>query len=167
MSACDDHGAAASHGTFNEVHYWYQRTVTVAGHRLPGKQYRPEIRRCYTCAMISPRRREVRQPQDASPPRRANLRSPLNLEVRYTVLDCLPVQTGLGRTIDLCSLEVRFTADRPLTPGLRLDRDIDWPVLFKGGVQQKLTMSGVVMRTSGTETALQVFRHEFKTRRVG
>jgi hypothetical protein len=100
--------------------------------------------------------------------RRASTRFSLNLELRYTVsYRCTPVETGTGRTIDLSSSGLAFTADTPLPMGVRIDVSIDWPVLLDGGVKMQLKMSGLVVRTNGTETALQIHRHEFKTRRAG
>jgi hypothetical protein len=74
---------------------------------------------------------------------------------------------GSGRTIDLSRSGLSFTADRALQAGQKLDVSIDWPVLLDGRVQLQLIMSGVVVRTSGTLTALRIQRHEFRTRPVG
>jgi hypothetical protein len=110
--------------------------------------------------------RRVRLPKDEIPERRT--RFPLTLEVRYiAVVRRAPVETGSGRTIDLSSSGLSFTADRPLLTGQRLDVSINWPVLLDGGVQLQLMMSGVVVRTNGTLTALRIERHEFRTRRGG
>jgi len=112
--------------------------------------------------------RLVRLPKDLSPERRASTRFPLTLEVRYAVSGRrAPLETGSGRTIDLSSSGLSFNADRPLLTGQTLDLSIDWPALLNGGVQLQLIMSGVVVRTDGTATALQIQRHEFRTRRVG
>jgi len=112
--------------------------------------------------------RLVRLPKDLSPERRASTRFPLTLGVRYAVSGRLaPLETGSGRTIDLSSTGLSFTADRPLLTGQKLDISIDWPVLLDGGVKLQLIMSGVVVRTTGTATALEIVRHEFRTRRVG
>ena len=54
----------------------------------------------------------------------------------------------------------------PLEPGLKLDVAIDWPVLLDGRVQLQLTVTGVVVWSSGTETALQIQQHDFRTRSV-
>jgi hypothetical protein len=108
----------------------------------------------------------VRLPRNESSERRASTRFPLTLEVRYAVLGSRPpVETGAGRTIDLSSCGLSFTAERPLATGQRIDVSIDWPVLLGGGVQLQLIMSGVVVRSDGSATALQIERHEFKTRR--
>jgi hypothetical protein len=57
----------------------------------------------------------------------------LALEVRYAVSGRrAPVQTGSGRTIDLSSSGLSFTAGRPLVSGQKLDVSIDWPVLLDG-----------------------------------
>jgi hypothetical protein len=90
----------------------------------------------------------------------------LTLEVRYSVLGRVPVETGSGRTIDMSSSGLRFTADRSLATGQRLDVSIDWPVLLDGGVQLQLIVSGMIVRSTGTETAVRIERHEFRTRRV-
>jgi hypothetical protein len=109
---------------------------------------------------------EVRLPRDESPERRSSTRFPLTLDVRYVVVGRRArVETGWGRTIDLSSSGLSFTAEKPVLTGKKLDVSIDWPVLLGGGVQLQLIMSGTVVRTSGTGTALQVGRYEFRTRR--
>jgi hypothetical protein len=118
--------------------------------------------------MKCPSERRVRLPKSLTQERRACRRYPLALEVRYTQSHRggLP-ETGSGRIIDLSSSGLRFTAERPLLAGLRLDVSIDWPVLLDGGVQLQLIATGVVVWTNGTETALRIHRHEFRTGRVG
>jgi hypothetical protein len=76
-------------------------------------------------------------------------------------------EIGSGRTIDMSSSGLSFTADTPLSIGQRLHMSIDWPVLLDGGVQLQLVASGVVVRTDGAVTALRMDRHEFRTRRAG
>lgn len=111
---------------------------------------------------------QVRLPREKTPERRAGTRFPLTLEVRYVLSSRrAPAQMGLGRTIDLSSCGLSFTADRPLQTGQKLDISIDWPVLLDGRVQLQLIISGVVVRSSGNTTALQIQRHEFRTRPAG
>jgi hypothetical protein len=100
--------------------------------------------------------------------RRGSVRFPVNLEVRYSVVGHRrPVETGSGRTIDMSSSGLSFTADRPLSIGQRLDMSIDWPVRLDRDVLIQLVASGVVVRTDGAVTALRMDRHEFRTRRAG
>ena len=77
-----------------------------------------------------------------------------------------PPETGSGRTINLSSSGMSFTADGPLLIGQTLDLCLDWPVLLDGAIRLQLMMSGEVVRTNGTMTALQIRRHEFRTRRA-
>jgi hypothetical protein len=92
----------------------------------------------------------------------------LRFELRYALSARFgQVERGSGRVIDLSSSGLRFTSDRPLTNGLRLDISIDWPVPLDGGVGLQLIMSGVVVRTNGTETVMAVRRHQFRTRGLG
>lgn len=107
----------------------------------------------------------LRLPQGISQERRATTRFPLNLDLRYAVLGSAPVETGMGHTTDLSSSGICFTADKPLRIGQKLKISIDWPALLSGGVELQLMMLGVVIRVQGPAAALQVERHEFKTRR--
>jgi len=100
--------------------------------------------------------------------RRASTRFALNLKVSFTVSKRhTPAKTGSGHTIDLSSTGLSFTTNEPLSPGQRLDVSIDWPVLLDGAIKLQLVMSGVVVRAAGAVMALQIKRHEFRTRRVG
>ena len=118
--------------------------------------------------MDSQTTRRVRLLQGLNSDRRASVRVPLNLELRYSVVGHRrSVETGSGRTIDMSSSGLSFTADRPLSIGQKLDLSIDWPVLLDGDVQLQLVVSGVVVRTTGAVTALRIERHDFRTRRAG
>jgi c-di-GMP-binding flagellar brake protein YcgR len=112
--------------------------------------------------------RQVRLPKEPGADRRASVRYPLTLDVRYAVSRRqAPVETGVGQLIDLSSSGLRFVAQGPLEPGLKLDIAIDWPVLLDERVHLQLTATGVVVRSRGTEVALQIQSHDFKTRREG
>ena len=99
--------------------------------------------------------------------RRGAARFPLSLDLRYVASGSFPVEKGFGRTIDLSSCGLSFTADRPLPPGLRLDIFIDWPAMLEGGVQLQLAVLGEIVRNDGLLAALKIERHEFRTRRAG
>ena len=118
--------------------------------------------------MDRPSERWVRLPKEPGPDRRASVRFPLTLDVRYSVSHRRALlETGSGQSIDLSSSGLRFAAQRPLEPGLKLDVAITWPVLLDEHVQLQLVVTGVVVWSSGTETALRIQRHDFRTRRVG
>jgi hypothetical protein len=110
----------------------------------------------------------VRLLTGVEPERRRSIRFPMNLEVRYSVVGHRrPREDGSGRTIDMSSSGLSFTADTPLSIGQRLDMSIDWPVLLDGDVQLQIVASGVVIRTTGAVTAIRIERHGFRTRRAG
>jgi hypothetical protein len=76
------------------------------------------------------RERRVRMPKLAGSDSRASTRYPVTREIRYAVSDhARPVEKGSGRTTDLSSSGLRFSADRALATSLRLDLAIDWPYL--------------------------------------
>jgi len=112
--------------------------------------------------------RRVRLPKESGPDRRASTRFPLTLEVRYAVWDGTraPRRAGSGRTVDVSSGGIRFSADTLLPIGVRLDVAMNWPVLLDAGVQLQLVASGVVIRALEGETVLQINRYEFRTRAV-
>jgi c-di-GMP-binding flagellar brake protein YcgR len=117
--------------------------------------------------MDRPSERRVRLPKEPRSERRASVRFPLTLDVRYSVSHRrAPVEAGSGQIIDLSSSGLRFAAQGPLEPGLKLDVAIDWPILLDGRVQLQLIVTGVVVWSSGTETALQIQQHDFRTRSV-
>ena len=111
--------------------------------------------------------RLVRVPREPGLDRRASIRFPLALELRYTVSRRhAPVATGVGRLIDLSSSGLRFVGQGPLDPGEKLDVAINWPVLLDERVQLQLIATGVVAWSSATEVAMQIQRHDFRTRSV-
>ena len=117
--------------------------------------------------MDRPSERRVRLPKEPGPDRRASGRFPLSLDLRYSVSHRrAPLETGSGQIIDLSSSGLRFAAQGPMEPGLKLDVAINWPVLLDGRVQLQLIVTGVVVWSSGTDTALQIQRHDFRTRSV-
>jgi hypothetical protein len=117
--------------------------------------------------MDRPHDRRVPEPKDTRLERRTSVRFPLALDVRYSVLHRKgPIETGSGQLIDVSSSGLRFTAQAPVECGLKLDVAINWPVLLDGRVQLQLTVSGVVVRSSGTEISMRIQKHDFRTRSV-
>jgi hypothetical protein len=112
--------------------------------------------------------RQVRLLQGLDAERRRGIRFPMDMDVRYSVVgNRRPAEIGSGRTIDMSSSGLSFTADTPLSIGQGLEVSIDWPVLLDGGVQLQIVASGVVVRTTGAVTAIRIERHDFRTRRAG
>jgi hypothetical protein len=111
---------------------------------------------------------ESTPPSGVNRERRAATRFPLTLQLRYSIKrEGMGAEVGSGQTIDASRAGLRFTADRPLAPGLQVALFIDWPVLLDGSVRLQLFLAGTVLRSNGTETALQIHRHTFTTRGRG
>ena len=111
--------------------------------------------------------RLVQLPNGPAADRRSCVRYPLTLKLRYSVSNGRgPAATGAGRLIDLSNSGLRFVAPEFLEPGLKLDISIDWPILLDGRVQLQLIVTGVVVWSSATETALKIEQHDFRTRSV-
>jgi hypothetical protein len=77
------------------------------------------------------------------------------------------VEAREGRTIDISSSGLHLAVPGLLEREERLEIAIDWPVLLDGRVQLQLIVAGTVVWSSGTETAMRILRHEFRTRSVG
>ena len=104
--------------------------------------------------------------QHAERERRAHIRFPVTLEIRYSTSGRdASVKMGKGQTIDLSSSGIRFRADRQLVVGQRIRVYTDWPFSFSD-VELQHVISGVVVRTNGTEVALQIRRYDMTIRRV-
>ena len=113
--------------------------------------------------------RRVRLPKQPSGERRGVIRYPLALRLRYSVLNprTAKPETGSGQTIDLSSSGLRFLAEKPIEPGRRVELFLDWPFLLDNDVELQLIASGTVVRNNGSEVALRMQRHDFKTRGRG
>src|ERR1022692_146112 len=102
--------------------------------------------------MDRPSERRVRLLKEPGPDRRASVRFPLSLDLRYCVSHRrAPVETGSGQIIDLSSSGLRFAPQGPLELGLKLDVAIIWPVLLDEHVQLQLVVTGVVVWSSQTD----------------
>ena len=95
-------------------------------------------------------------------------RYPLVLEIRYTTTGLFVLQgAGTGRTIDMSSSGLRFAAHEPLPTGQAIEMLVEWPVMLEGDIRLHLALSGVVVRTHGTEVAVRIHHYDFRTRGPG
>lgn len=100
-----------------------------------------------------------------APDRRTNCRFPILCEVVYKVLNSGGIiETGAGQTVNISSTGVLFEAEAPLPPGRRAELAISWPIQLNGKCGLKLIAHGRIVRCQGTKVALEIERHEFRTR---
>jgi hypothetical protein len=61
---------------------------------------------------------------------------------------------GSGKTVNMSRSGVLLALDRVLTPGLRVEVVVDWPVSLADGVPLKLIVKGHIVRSQKNDGAL-------------
>ena len=72
-------------------------------------------------------------------------------------------ESGLGKTVDMSSRSVLFTAPKVLMPGKRIELEISWPAQLDGKCALKLVIKGRITRCAGTSVAVKIYGYEFRT----
>lgn len=104
---------------------------------------------------------------DSNPERRRSSRFPIEREVRYkTLSQRSEVIQGSGKTLNISSSGVLFTADHELPVGTRLEVSISWPAQLNEKCLLNLVARGRVTRQSSGNLALQIQQYEFRTQSV-
>ena len=102
--------------------------------------------------------------ENAQADRRHSDRFPIEREVRYRVLNKRSgEETGDGKTINISSSGVLFTADHMLLPGRRMELAISWPAQLNNKTPLKLVARGRVVRFEGGCAAIEIQQYEFRT----
>ena len=106
----------------------------------------------------------IRQVDGIAGDRRSDRRYDLRLDLRWKLIRRRRIlETGTGETVDFSSGGVLFNPGRPLPLGLNVELSIAWPVLLHNTAQLQLVVSGKIVRSQGTRTAIQMTQHEFRT----
>lgn len=74
--------------------------------------------------------------------------------------------SGTGRTVDISSGGILIVTDRPLLPGMRLEIEVDWPLITTDEGSLKLSIQGRIVRSEENDVALagvKILRHTFHT----
>ena len=96
--------------------------------------------------------------------RRRSSRFPIEREVRYKTLNQRTVTlAGNGKTLNISSSGVLFTADHDLPVGTRLEVSISWPAQLNERCLLNLVARGRVTRHNKGQLALQIQQYEFRT----
>ena len=108
-------------------------------------------------------RRQDTSDQNSSERRRSS-RFPIEREVRYKTLNQrTELVAGIGKTLNISSSGVLFTADHDLPVGTRLEVSISWPAQLNEKCLLNLVARGRVARNTGNRVALQIQQYEFRT----
>ncbi|MBY0505257.1 MAG: PilZ domain-containing protein [Bryobacteraceae bacterium] len=96
--------------------------------------------------------------------RRHSDRFPIEREVRYKVLSKRSAEeAGEGRTLNMSSAGVLFTAHHQLIPGKRIELSITWPAQLNNKCALRLVARGRVVRSQQGMAALEIQQYEFRT----
>jgi hypothetical protein len=95
--------------------------------------------------------------------RRANIRYPVELAVRYHTLGTKHPVNGTGRTRDISSSGLFISSQNRINPGARIEVSIQWPSQLDGGIRLQLVAAGKVVRCDELTFAVTFHSHEFRT----
>ena len=98
------------------------------------------------------------------PDRRAKVRDPIKLRVRYRTLGRSPI-AGVGESINLSSQGIFVVAPHQQKPsvGARLEAIVEWPIMLNGSSLLELVTLGTVQRTAADGFAASFGKHKFRT----
>jgi hypothetical protein len=97
--------------------------------------------------------------------RRIGRRYGLHLDLQYRLIrpQQVPSYLNSGKTVDLSSAGIAFETNEALPVGAHVELSISWPVLLNQDHPLKLVISGSVIRSHATLTAVRMERYEFRT----
>ena len=96
--------------------------------------------------------------------RRHSDRFPIERDVRYRVMNKRGgEEAGEGKTLNISSSGVLFTAGQMLLPGRRLELSISWPAQVNDKCGLKLVARGRIVRFEQGRIALEIQQYEFRT----
>jgi PilZ domain len=95
--------------------------------------------------------------------RRTKARYPVKLTVRYRTIGRSNSLNGVGQTLNMSSGGLLVSAEHELPAGLRLEVNVEWPLLLNGTVPLQLVAHGKVVRGGGAEFAVSFAQYQFRT----
>jgi hypothetical protein len=98
-------------------------------------------------------------------PRREKRRFPIQRDVSYYHLKGdVTSPVGVGKTLEMSSHEVRFTAHHALRPGQTLRLLVAWPAVLDNLCKMNLEICGWVVASQPGTVVIRIARYEFRTR---
>ena len=95
--------------------------------------------------------------------RRSKARYPVKLTVRYRTVGRTLGVNGVGQTLNMSSGGLLVSADQDFSAGLRLEVNVEWPLLLDGAVPLQLVAHGKVVRCGDSTFALSFAQYQFRT----
>ena len=85
--------------------------------------------------------------------RRSKARYPVQLTVRYRTVGRNQLVNGVGQTLNMSSGGLLVSAQHEFSAGLKLEVNVEWPLLLNGRVPLQLVANGKIVRCGGSITA--------------
>ena len=102
----------------------------------------------------------------ANAERRAAPRFSIEFKVRYKVLGRGGAgKMGQGKTVNISSRGILITTDHTLTPGKRVEVEVEWPVKRNARIPLTLLVQGRIVRSEKGQVALaglEILHHRFR-----
>jgi len=96
--------------------------------------------------------------------RRRSDRFAIEREIRYRALNKRGgEEAGEGKTVNMSSSGVLFTAPQILRPGRRIELAISWPAQLNNKCALKLVARGRIVRFENGLAAMEIQQYEFRT----
>ena len=95
--------------------------------------------------------------------RRSKARYPVQLTVRYRTVGRNQNMNGVGQTLNMSSGGLLVSAQHEVSAGLRLEVNVEWPLLLNGRVPLQLVAHGKVVRCGGSIFAIAFAQYQFRT----
>lgn len=95
--------------------------------------------------------------------RRSTDRFPIQSQLRYKLMEAGSA-SQTGRTLNISSTGILFTAGAHLPVGQRVEVSVDWPAQLNEHCGLKLVALGKVVRSSPAATAVRIEKYDFRTR---
>lgn len=95
--------------------------------------------------------------------RRIKFRYPIKVDVQYRIGDAKG-PAGAGRTVNIGSAGMLFTAEHRIAVGQKLELSLSWPAMLDGVTRLKLVATGIAVRYAGSAVAIRMLKHEFRIR---
>jgi hypothetical protein len=95
--------------------------------------------------------------------RRSKARYPVKLTVRYRTVGRHSLN-GVGHTLNMSSGGLLVSAEHEVSAGLRLEVNVEWPLLLDGAIPLQLVALGKVVRCGGSMFAISFAQYQFRTK---
>lgn len=97
--------------------------------------------------------------------RRATDRFPIESDLRYKLIEAkFLAETGQGRTLNMSSGGILFTAEGSIPVGRRVEVSVEWPAQLNERCGLTLVALGRVVRSDPATAAVRIEKYDFRTR---